>query len=1078
MTFLFSDIEGSTEQLQRLGDRHDRETEPANPKETTTAVDEPRSETASPHGRFRCALTLLAILVGIPRFAEPVALAYTTPSRDINLENLGLRHISMTDPRWASALVGPDLKLGLKMADMGCASTAIAMIANYAGLFPKSVFRLPDWDPLDNSPLSVDDWLRTEGGYATLDGFCSICIEWASGVSSAFFDATLSSAGLVFHSHGTWPDGREIVDAKLERSRPLPSILVLRGIDPERPRQMHAVVIAGWDTARSSYLILDPAAPRGSHARPIDAVYGSRWDTLAYYLVDVDVVANEARGGLDFWGKSPIALSVFDPGGRRAGADSGSGAVVSEIPRASYTTQSWLPPARTIPPEEPAKLLEVGAPQDGRYSFLVTGTGDGPFTVAIRAHDASGALTLDEVVRGTISTGDVLKYEIIYSGSGTSSARRVGTFAPHARAGNDLNGLTDFPVSLDASTSFDVDGSIDSYSWVFGDGALGSGATTSHVYAQPGTYTVTLTVTDGAGSSDTDTAMISVVLSQRRPVADAKGPYIGWAGSPLSLDARASFDLNGDPLMARWSFGDGTPDETAPDINPVLHMYLQPGTYTATLVVNDGHEDSVPHATTVEVLPPREQITLVTPSCAGPGERVALLVDHQNLVPPDGWNFGFNPILPEPAIGSRFLFDHFPTGGGDGIRLNPAFLSVETTLFSNRLDYSSAFTYTIPSDLGPGRLLVTQGELNVGPQGTIDVPCPAPINQIPIADAGGPLYEGGVGEAVALDGSASFDPDGDPLTYRWFFGDGTTGIGASPQHVYELPGEYFVTLVVNDGKEDSSTGVGTRSFAWVTVGGLPPGDVPGTIIVEKYAVPAGTTTSFGFTAGGGLSPTSFALFDGVTRTFANVVPGSGYSLAESMPAGWELRSASCSDGSPISNISIDPGETVTCTFTNAVVFMPGGGSFVIGDKNAAIGTEVTFWGAQWWKLNSLSGGTAPAAFKGFAKNPSTPICGTNWSTDPGNSVPPPAGPLPTYIGVIVASSIGKSGSTITGNILDIVIVRTDAGYAPNPGHAGTGTVVATVCGASQSSGMELAGVAAGRSSTEAPVTGGTLTGTG
>ena len=41
-------------------------------------------------------------------------------------------------------------------------------------------------------------------------------------------------------------------------------------------------------------------------------------------------------------------------------------------------------------------------------------------------------------------------------------------------------------------------------------------------------------------------------------------------------------------------------------------------------------------------------------------------------------------------------------------------------------------------------------------------------------------------------------------------------------------------------------------------------------------------------------------------------------------------------------------------------------NFVVGDGNATLGTHVTFWGAQWWKLNSLSGGTAPAAFKGFA----------------------------------------------------------------------------------------------------------------
>jgi hypothetical protein len=123
----------------------------------------------------------------------------------------------------------------------------------------------------------------------------------------------------------------------------------------------------------------------------------------------------------------------------------------------------------------------------------------------------------------------------------------------------------------------------------------------------------------------------------------------------------------------------------------------------------------------------------------------------------------------------------------------------------------------------------------------------------------------------------------------------------------------------------------------------------------------------------------------------------------------------------------------------------GNGSFVIGDGNAATGTNVTFWGAQWWKLNTLSGGSAPAAFKGFALNPALPSCGTGWTTDPGNSAPPPAGPLPSFMAVIVSSSISKSGSSISGDTAHIVIVQTNPGYAPNPGHAGTGTVVATLC---------------------------------
>lgn len=123
------------------------------------------------------------------------------------------------------------------------------------------------------------------------------------------------------------------------------------------------------------------------------------------------------------------------------------------------------------------------------------------------------------------------------------------------------------------------------------------------------------------------------------------------------------------------------------------------------------------------------------------------------------------------------------------------------------------------------------------------------------------------------------------------------------------------------------------------------------------------------------------------------------------------------------------------------------GSFVIGDNSAAASGSPTqtFWGAQWAKLNSLSAGAAPDAFKGFALNATNPTCGGTWSTDPGNSAPPPSGPLPSYMAVIVASTTSQSGSQISGNIAQIVIVKTNAGYAGDPGHAGTGTIVGQVC---------------------------------
>src|SRR6185503_11382876 len=95
----------------------------------------------------------------------------------------------------------------------------------------------------------------------------------------------------------------------------------------------------------------------------------------------------------------------------------------------------------------------------------------------------------------------------------------------------------------------------------------------------------------------------------------------------------------------------------------------------------------------------------------------------------------------------------------------------------------------------------------------------------------------------------------------------------------------------------------------------------GRIVVVKDATPD-DPQDFTFTTGGGLSPASFQLDDDAnptlsdTQTISNVAVGSGYSVAETVPTGWDLTSATCDDGSPVSNINVGPDETVTCTFNN------------------------------------------------------------------------------------------------------------------------------------------------------------------
>ncbi|MEQ8764536.1 MAG: S8 family serine peptidase [Planctomycetota bacterium] len=73
-------------------------------------------------------------------------------------------------------------------------------------------------------------------------------------------------------------------------------------------------------------------------------------------------------------------------------------------------------------------------------------------------------------------------------------------------------------------------------------------------------------------------------------------------------------------------------------------------------------------------------------------------------------------------------------------------------------------------------------------------------NNPPNADAG-PDQAGTVGQVLTFNGTGSSDPDLDPLTYTWSFGDGSPNAnGAIVTHAYASAGNYTVTLTVNDGQ--------------------------------------------------------------------------------------------------------------------------------------------------------------------------------------------------------------------------------------------------------------------------------------
>ncbi|HKW72471.1 MAG TPA: PKD domain-containing protein [Candidatus Dormibacteraeota bacterium] len=130
------------------------------------------------------------------------------------------------------------------------------------------------------------------------------------------------------------------------------------------------------------------------------------------------------------------------------------------------------------------------------------------------------------------------------------------------------------------------------------------------------------------------------------------------------------------------------------------------------------------------------------------------------------------------------------------------------------------------------------------------------------------------------------------------------------------------------------------------------------------------------------------------------------------------------------------------TTASVVVFgFATGGAFVIGDQ---AGSSVTFWSDRWQDANTLSGGSAPGDFKGFENSSAAPVCRVDWTSSPANSSGPPAS-VPEYMAVVVTSHVKRSGATITGDTVHVVVVHVMPGYANDPGHAGTGTVVAVIC---------------------------------
>src|SRR5262249_47859509 len=164
--------------------------------------------------------------------------------------------------------------------------------------------------------------------------------------------------------------------------------------------------------------------------------------------------------------------------------------------------------------------------------------------------------------------------------------------APVVDAGPDQTVNEGSTVSFSGSAS-DVDGDPLSYLWDFGDGGTATGATPTHVYADNGVYTVTLTVSDGQGSSTRDSLVVTVL--NVAPTLTLSGANTVNEGSTYTLNLSASDP--GQDTIASWTitWGDANVQTVSGNPGSVSHTYGD-GRGTVTISAPARDEDGTYNA--------------------------------------------------------------------------------------------------------------------------------------------------------------------------------------------------------------------------------------------------------------------------------------------------------------------------------------------------------------------------------------------------------------------------------------------------------------------------------------------------
>jgi hypothetical protein len=353
-------------------------------------------------------------------------------------------------------------------------------------------------------------------------------------------------------------------------------------------------------------------------------------------------------------------------------------------------------------------------------------------------------------------------------------------------------------TSLTGSQSTDPDGDSLSYRWQLlhkpaGSQSVLTSSTSSATYLTPdteGEYRIELIVSDGRAESAASLATLTATEQDNnliRPFADAGEDQRVSIGDEVLLDGRGSSTENEADLFFSWSLLSApSGNVTLSDKNSATPYFTPdlPGVYLVQLIVNNGQLNSEPDSVEIQVNAPPV-------ADAGDDRQIGL----GSPVTLDGSASSDPDMGPQPLVYRWQVHDP----NGDVLSLENA---------------DQKITRFTPLQLGSYTLFlsVDDGLDSHTAQAVVEV-APA-ADQQPVADAGNSTTVD-TGETVYLNGSNSFDPDSDPLTFHWRFASLPAGSLLDDSDIVQFPsspgasftpdrdGRYDVALTVNDGSLDS-----------------------------------------------------------------------------------------------------------------------------------------------------------------------------------------------------------------------------------------------------------------------------------